>query len=65
MTREDLKQKYQRKKKGKLHLKENWGKEGNNKVRLVQEHAVYAGMIEAMDQACGKVLDTLKDVESG
>lgn len=59
MTREDLKAKYIQKKKA-MGLKAEWGKEGNNKVRLVQEHAVYAGMVEAMDLACGKVLDCLK-----
>ena len=61
MSRDDLKQKYTEKKK-KLGLKDEWGKEGQRKVRLVQEHAVYAGMIDAMDQACGKVLDTLKQL---
>ena len=28
-------------------------------MRLVQEHAVYAGMVDAMDQAVGKVLERL------
>ena len=28
-------------------------------MRLTQEHAIYAGMVEAMDQAVGKVLDRL------
>src|SRR5262249_24505788 len=37
-----------------------WGKERANKVRLVQDHAVYAGMVEAMDQAVGKVLKALE-----
>lgn len=59
MARADLKAKYIAKKKA-LGLKDEWGQEGNNKLRLVQEHAVYAGMVEAMDQACGKVLDRLK-----
>lgn len=36
-----------------------WGKEGGRKVRLVQEHAVYAAMVEAMDEAVGIVLDAL------
>lgn len=31
------------------------------KVRLVQKHAVYAAMVEAMDQAVGKVLKQLDD----
>ena len=59
IARPDLKKKYQDKKtrirfKGPL-----WGKEGKRKVRLIQEHAVYAGMVEAMDLAVGKVLDAL------
>ncbi|GAA4438843.1 sulfatase [Bremerella cremea] len=56
MSREDLKQKYEEKKKTLKHG-EIWGQEGARKVRLVQEHAIYAGMVEAMDQAVGKVLD--------
>lgn len=37
-----------------------FGPEGGREVRLVQEHAVYAAMVEAMDQAVGHVLDTLE-----
>ena len=59
ISRDDLKQKYIAKK-NKLGLTDKWGKEGERKVRLVQEHAVYAGMVEAMDQACGKVLEALR-----
>lgn len=59
MARKDLKEKYLAKK-NKLALEAQWGQEGARKVRLVQEHAVYAGMIEAMDQAVGKVLDGLE-----
>ncbi|MBN2269673.1 MAG: sulfatase [Sedimentisphaerales bacterium] len=58
MARPDLKAKYEEKRKG-IQAGEIWGQEGARKVRLVQEHAVYAGMIEAMDQAVGKVLDAL------
>jgi len=58
MTREDLKQKYQRKKQ-QLGLAAEWGREGPREVRLNQEHAVYAGMVEAMDQAIGIVLDQI------
>ena len=65
ISREDLKKKYQEKaEKLKLHEKEQFGDEeqiwNNNKprkVRIVQSHAVYAGMVEAMDMAVGKVLD--------
>lgn len=58
MTREDLKAKYEEK--AKSFPPDDWGEEYPRKVRLVQNHAVYAGMVEAMDQAVGKVLDHLK-----
>lgn len=41
---------------------ESWGVEGDRRVRLVQNHAVYAGMVEAMDQAVGRVLDRLDEL---
>ncbi len=61
-TRADLEEKYKRKA---LALDQNsarFGREGNRKVRLVQDHAVYAGMVEAMDLAVGTVLDALEDL---
>lgn len=61
VSRDDLKQKYIEKK-NKLGLKDKWSTEGKRKVRLVQEHAVYAAMVDAMDQACGKVFDALKQL---
>lgn len=62
MSREDLRQKYL-KKKERLKIKGPiFGREGDRKVRLVQEHAVYAGMVEAMDLAVGKVLRGLDDL---
>ncbi|MDG1361391.1 MAG: sulfatase [Phycisphaerales bacterium] len=36
-----------------------WGRERARKVRLVQDHAVYAAMVETMDRAVGTVLDGL------
>jgi len=59
MARADLKAKYEKKAQQVQQDGEKWGRAGKRKVRLVQDHAVYAGMIEAMDQAVGKVLDTL------
>lgn len=58
MAREDLRKKYAEKRE-RLGLMEKWGREGEREVRLVQEHAVYAGMVEAMDLAVGKVLERL------
>ncbi|MDP2325136.1 MAG: sulfatase-like hydrolase/transferase, partial [Gammaproteobacteria bacterium] len=40
-----------------------WGTEGEREVRLVQDHAVYAGMVEAMDLAVGRVLNALKELQ--
>ena len=59
ISREDLKQKYLAKRE-RLGLEAKWGQEGARKVRLVQEHVVYGGMVEAMDMAVGKVLDGLE-----
>jgi arylsulfatase A-like enzyme len=36
-----------------------WGQEGNNKVRLVQNNAVYAAMLEQFDTGIGRVLTAL------
>ncbi|MEA3366608.1 MAG: sulfatase, partial [Planctomycetota bacterium] len=57
MTTEELKAKYRAKQKDAPETR--WGTEGERKVRLVQNHAVYAGMVEAMDTAVGIVLDHL------
>lgn len=58
MAREDLRKKYEAKRM-RLGLAAEWGREGERDVRLVQEHAVYAAMVEAMDLAVGKVLAKL------
>ena len=40
-----------------------WPKnKGSRKVRILQKHAVYGAMVEAMDLAVGKVLDKLKSL---
>ncbi len=61
MAREDLRKKYEQKR-AKLGLKATWGREGGRDVRQVQEHAVYAAMVEAMDLAVGKVLAKLDEL---
>jgi arylsulfatase A-like enzyme len=62
MAREDLKRKYEAKARTMPTNHPAWGQERERKVRLVQDHAVYAGMVEAMDQAVGKVLAALDRV---
>ncbi len=61
MAREDLQAKYEEKRR-RLGLEARWGREGPREVRLVQEHAVYAGMVEALDLAVGKVLAKLDEL---
>ncbi len=56
MSREDLKLKYEARR-AQLDQKDVFGDESPRKVRLTQDHAVYAGMVEAMDLAVGRVLD--------
>lgn len=64
--RPDLVEKYQ--KKAEKMNGEEFGNEeqvfGNKprKVRILQKHAVYAAMVEAMDQAVGKVMRKVKEL---
>lgn len=58
-SRPDLTEKYKKKAASLDKNKKVWGIEGEREVRLVQDHAVYSGMIEAMDEAVGKVLNAL------
>ena len=37
-----------------------WGQEGRNQVRLVQNHAAYAAMLEQLDTGIGRVLAALE-----
>jgi arylsulfatase A-like enzyme len=59
MAPENLVQKYEAKRK-RLDLEAAFEDEPPRETRIVQEHAVYAGMVEAMDSAVGKVLDALE-----
>jgi len=58
--RPDLVEKHERKAAALPASETPWGKEGEREVRLVQNHAVYAAMVEAMDSAVGKVVAHLK-----
>lgn len=63
-AREDLRQKYERKRNPFGETEEpiyQW--DGETRVRMVQEHAVYAAMVEAMDEAVGKVLSKLEELQ--
>lgn len=60
--RKDLVQKYEAKRKA-LGLSDQFGKEGNFKVRTNQSHPTYAAVLEGMDLAVGKVLQKLKDLK--
>ena len=63
-SREDLRQKFEAKRNpfGETD-KPIYAFDGEIRVRMVQEHAVYAGMVKAMDQAVGKVLKKLDDLK--
>ncbi len=62
MAREDLQAEVRGEARSGSGSKPSWGREGERDVRLVQEHAVYAGMVEAMDLAVGKVLAKLDEL---
>jgi len=38
-----------------------WGREGERRVRLVQDHAAYAALVETLDRSVGRVLDALDE----
>jgi len=59
MSRQDLRKKYEQKAKTVVHDGPRFIPEGKRKARQVQDHAVYGGMVEAMDLAVGKVLKQL------
>jgi len=42
--------------------KAKWGKERRRKVRLVQDHAVYAAMIEHLDDSVGRIVAKLEQL---
>lgn len=58
MTRPELQRKYEAKR-ATLAERDRFAVEPPRKVRLSQDHAVYAGMVETLDNAVGIVLDAL------
>jgi len=59
MARKDLEEKYAAKAKRIEFAGPRFLAEHSREARQVQDHAVYGGMVEAMDLAVGKVLDAL------
>ena len=59
MARKDLEEKYRRKAELIQFSGPRFVPEGFGEARQVQDHAIYGGMVEAMDSAVGKVLDAL------
>jgi arylsulfatase A-like enzyme len=57
-ARADLVAKYE--KKAMTAPATEWGQEGANKVRLVQNHAKYAAMLEQLDTGIGRVLSAIE-----
>lgn len=62
ISREDLETKYEKKAKTVEFKGDRFIPEGERKARQVQDHAIYAGMVEALDLAVGKVLDKLDEL---
>ncbi len=62
MTTPEMEEKYTIKKQ-EMGLEDEWGTEGDRKNRQTQCHAIYAGMVESMDQAVGMVVDRLKNLD--
>ncbi len=62
MARDDLREKYEAKAKTVKNAGPEWGHERKQRVRLVQNHPVYAAMVEAMDRAVGTVLKKLDEL---
>jgi arylsulfatase A-like enzyme len=62
-TTQDLWRKYRDKAAGHQQPDHRFIVDRTSPVRQVQDHPVYAGMVEAMDQAVGMVLNTLERLE--
>lgn len=61
MARPDLQKKYEAKRQRLGLTDTKWGRDGASDVRLTQNHVVYAAMVEAMDQAVGRIMQALRD----
>jgi len=63
MAPQDLVQKYQAKIERLKLADAQFGTEGKQKVRLTQNHATYAAMVEVMDRAVGQVTKALDELK--
>ncbi len=63
MGRKDLVEKYRKKKDSLSFSGPKWGHEGSRRLRMVQDHEIYASMVEAVDLAIGRVLDRLDELD--
>ena len=68
MARAELLEKYKQKRQALIEQNgeagvDIFGYDTTRAVRLSQDHAIYAGMVEAMDEAVGKVLNCLADLK--
>lgn len=61
IAREDLREKYAARRE-RISARDIFGTESPRRVRLSQDHAVYAAMVEAMDLAVGKVLARIDEL---
>lgn len=61
MGRKDLVEKYKIKRNELDSTEARFAMEGKRRLRIMQDHAVYAAMVDAMDQAVGSVIATLKE----
>ena len=58
-----LREKYRRKREALAAVEgPAWGQERERRVRRVQDHAVYAGMVQSLDESVGRVLAGLEDL---
>jgi len=61
MAKEDHKTKYAAKAAGLPADRVAFGQEGQHKLRVLQDHPVYAGMVESVDDSVGRVMKALED----
>ncbi|MHC4546939.1 MAG: sulfatase-like hydrolase/transferase, partial [Planctomycetota bacterium] len=61
-AKKDMIEKYKAKAAKRLAKEPRFLPEGRSKVRQVQDHPVYAGMVESVDESVGRVMKKLEDL---